>query len=234
MTTLYRAFNQAGRLLYVGVTDNLAQRKEAHRCSSPWAKLAERWTTEAFATRAAALAAERAAIRSEHPIYNISGRPLATVPRQAVEARYGSRSWDRSQHEAALLTPLYGPPDDDLLRRLTLVDIAPAELDVDRCGPGDRLGGGHRSASGAVGLPDDAPPLPGPALDLLRGLDFPAGNAQDGGGVIPLPDAAGLEIRCRGAGGPSPLDARRPPSPTSAAVSHTDRPERNRRDHGPG
>jgi len=81
-TTLYRMFAADGGLLYVGISSRAAMRWEQHRGEKPWWSEVARITVEHFADRAAALAAELAAIRSEGPLYNIAGacRPVVAVP----------------------------------------------------------------------------------------------------------------------------------------------------------
>lgn len=76
-TTLYRAFDERRRLLYVGISDGPLLRFNAHTGAAAWAQYAEVITLERFANRAIAAAAELAAIRDEDPVFNKYGRPLA-------------------------------------------------------------------------------------------------------------------------------------------------------------
>ena len=73
-TALYRYFDAEGRLLYVGVSLSAIQRQMAHEASSPWYRSHASMTTEWFASRAKALQAERTAIISEEPAYNVVHR----------------------------------------------------------------------------------------------------------------------------------------------------------------
>ncbi len=67
---LYRYFDASGQLLYIGCTSNPSTRDAQHRTYSPWAgRIARREIVE-HADCAEALAAERAAIASEHPEHN--------------------------------------------------------------------------------------------------------------------------------------------------------------------
>ena len=66
---LYRQFDCDGVLLYVGVSENAQRRQIAHRYSS-WAGQIAKVTVEDFPTKAAAHAAERAAILAEAPMFN--------------------------------------------------------------------------------------------------------------------------------------------------------------------
>lgn len=69
-TQLYRHFNAAGDLLYVGISLSAVHRLSQHRDSSPWFSEIARVEVQAYLTRDAALEAERAAIMSERPKHN--------------------------------------------------------------------------------------------------------------------------------------------------------------------
>lgn len=68
---LYRYYDSEGELLYVGITINLAGREAKHRRRAWWPLVADVHLEE-HPGRVSALAAERAAIHHEKPIYNIS------------------------------------------------------------------------------------------------------------------------------------------------------------------
>ena len=68
---LYRHFNSKGDLLYVGISLSAFNRLAQHRDHSHWFNDIERVELEAHETRCAALAAERRAIETEHPLHNI-------------------------------------------------------------------------------------------------------------------------------------------------------------------
>lgn len=75
-TYVYRAFDQDGRLLYVGMTGNLANRWAEHRTGSLWSSLMAGYRIVGpFATREAAARYERQAIQTEQPAYNIQHIP---------------------------------------------------------------------------------------------------------------------------------------------------------------
>jgi hypothetical protein len=74
-TILYRLFDADDRLLYVGITCNKQQRWGGHRKNSRWWPLVARKELITHPDRSTALTAERDAIRSERPIYNVSGNP---------------------------------------------------------------------------------------------------------------------------------------------------------------
>jgi hypothetical protein len=74
MQAVYRMFDSQGHLLYIGVTGDLGKRLGQH-LDRRWFPLVERITLEWFASRAAALVAERRAICAEHPRYNLDRTP---------------------------------------------------------------------------------------------------------------------------------------------------------------
>lgn len=85
---LYRFFDEAGALLYVGVTNNPRTRFRDHRAYSPWWHKSTTITLTRFKSRTELEAAELTAIRTEHPKYN-----RAHVEHSAVQSvRIGERS----------------------------------------------------------------------------------------------------------------------------------------------
>lgn len=77
LTALYRLYNSAETLLYIGVTDNPDRRFKQHRDSKPWWPQVTRKTIEWHPSRGRALTAEAAAITAETPAYNIDHNPVA-------------------------------------------------------------------------------------------------------------------------------------------------------------
>lgn len=73
-TELYRHFDKAGNLLYVGISLSTAKRMGEHRNKSAWWGKVVSISIERFPTRAAALKAERQAVQTEHPRHNVTGR----------------------------------------------------------------------------------------------------------------------------------------------------------------
>lgn len=67
---VYRQYDKAGRLLYVGQSQDPLSRFYGHRSASHWAFSVARIEVEWFADRKAALVAEAAAIRAEDPLHN--------------------------------------------------------------------------------------------------------------------------------------------------------------------
>lgn len=75
MTYLYRFFDADGRLLYVGMSYRIEKRLDKHRVAKPWNQIA-RIEIAQFPTRTDAVAAEREAILSEAPAWNVVYVPL--------------------------------------------------------------------------------------------------------------------------------------------------------------
>lgn len=73
-TSVYRAYDADGDLLYVGVTDNLANRLKSHEHHSRWYPLAATIEWESFDSRDYALEVERGLIYSLDPPHNTRHR----------------------------------------------------------------------------------------------------------------------------------------------------------------
>lgn len=71
-TAIYRLYDADERLLYVGITSNTAQRFARHGAIKPWWHSVSRRDVQWIATRYEALAAERSAIFSERPRWNVN------------------------------------------------------------------------------------------------------------------------------------------------------------------
>lgn len=69
---LYRLFNHADELLYIGVTDNVFRRWKEHSKDKPWWYEVYKFTQETYPDRASVEAAERNAIKVEQPLYNVT------------------------------------------------------------------------------------------------------------------------------------------------------------------
>ena len=74
-TTLYRAYDDRDRLLYVGISDGEFIRLAQHAADSPWTGYTVKITLKRYLLRADAEAAERVAIATEDPVWNYQGRP---------------------------------------------------------------------------------------------------------------------------------------------------------------
>lgn len=84
-TALYRLYDANGGLLYVGITYNPEQRWDAHRSDKTWWPEVASKVVEWYDTRPEALTAELDAIRTELPLHNRAGSPLAPGPRELEE-----------------------------------------------------------------------------------------------------------------------------------------------------
>jgi hypothetical protein len=86
---LYRFFDNAGELLYVGITMNPAARWKQHSKDKDWWTEVANITVEPHPGREAVLEAERLAILTEKPLYNtVHNRPtMKVVPPQPAERR---------------------------------------------------------------------------------------------------------------------------------------------------
>jgi predicted GIY-YIG superfamily endonuclease len=87
-TTLYRYYDAAGALLYVGISKHAIQRLAQHEANKQWQAEIANVRIEHFPDRAAAHAAERAAINTENPAHNLlrytpPPAPLQGKPRKA-------------------------------------------------------------------------------------------------------------------------------------------------------
>lgn len=77
-TALYRHFDAAGRLLYVGISKNPHSRTKDHLGAAHWKHTIEKVKVEWYSYRSTALEAEASAIVRENPLHNLAGR-LAIV-----------------------------------------------------------------------------------------------------------------------------------------------------------
>lgn len=93
-TALYRHYDKDGKLLYVGISLSAAHRFSEHLNSSEWAASTGNMTVEWYETRKAAEEAERTAILSEKPIYNISKR---LDPQEMKSVKLSQEHWDKAK-----------------------------------------------------------------------------------------------------------------------------------------
>jgi excisionase family DNA binding protein len=73
--TLYRFYDTAGELLYVGITTQGASRWHAHAKDQPWWTEVATIKVEHLSSLEELVPAELQAIRAKNPRYNIKGRP---------------------------------------------------------------------------------------------------------------------------------------------------------------
>jgi len=85
-TQLYRHFDKNNNLLYVGISLSTFHRLSQHRDHSGWFYGITNVTIEHFDKREEALAAERKAIKSENPKFNIASRKtVAEIEKEQKE-----------------------------------------------------------------------------------------------------------------------------------------------------
>lgn len=82
---LYRWYDGAGRLLYIGITGDLLTRQASHSRKSSWVQFAAGSTIERHPTREAALASEERAIKLELPLFNKQHNDTPEARRRLVE-----------------------------------------------------------------------------------------------------------------------------------------------------
>ena len=87
-TQLYRHFDKNNNLLYVGISLSTFNRLSQHKDHSGWFYGITNVTIEHFPTREEALAAERKAIKSEAPKFNIAMRKtMAEIEKEEREQK---------------------------------------------------------------------------------------------------------------------------------------------------
>lgn len=106
---LYRFYDRAGELLYVGITRDPGARWSRHAADKPWWHQVQRIAIEPMPDRAIALAAERDAIKAENPRYNIVHRPKET-PHADAEALRIQLKWRRVAQEWLVFSGSELPP----------------------------------------------------------------------------------------------------------------------------
>ena len=92
---LYRHYDAAGALLYVGIAKNVGARFSEHKRKSPWAAHSARMTVETFPDRAAAAVAELQAVVNEKPLYNVGHLEKPAAPKPTVPC---PTPLDRTRH----------------------------------------------------------------------------------------------------------------------------------------
>jgi hypothetical protein len=105
---LYRCFDVAKSLLYVGMTSNPEERIKQHRADKPWWGDVDHMTIQKFRNRRALAIAEAVAIHPENPKYNIASGFGTTSPWQGGSpSKTGRRLWPQAS-TFCTITPDYG------------------------------------------------------------------------------------------------------------------------------
>lgn len=127
--TLYRAYDDAGQLLYVGMSISPLARLEQH-ANGPWMAHVANVTFERYPDRETAAAAERSAIRCEDPVFNRAGRPIERAMQWWVAYQLGKHADDVTPQDVARCRR-----DLDALCAAALKSLRPARAAI--------LDGGH-------------------------------------------------------------------------------------------
>jgi excinuclease UvrABC nuclease subunit len=93
---LYRLYDAAGALLYVGITRSIGQRLQDHSQNQPWWPEVADCRVEFLPNRAALHAAELLAIKVEHPRYNLQHQRVQAVPPPGLRS-YAKVTWVRQE-----------------------------------------------------------------------------------------------------------------------------------------
>lgn len=109
---LYRFWNCADELLYVGITARPWERWKQHRSEKAWWEEVAKVTIENFATRAEVKAAETTAIKTENPLYNIAERRQVPAPAGAEEEWDGRHVLWVSNYSSSLVYCSCQPIDE--------------------------------------------------------------------------------------------------------------------------
>lgn len=89
-TALYRLYDAADQLLYIGISFNPAKRGYQHAMASPWWHDVARKEITWYETRPDAEAAERDAVLAERPLYNVRRIRAPRGPRARWSPTYAS------------------------------------------------------------------------------------------------------------------------------------------------
>ena len=84
-TPLYRWYDEAQQLLYVGISGNLGERTRGHVKGSSWMEFVSSSRVERFPSRPRALEAETAAIKAERPLFNYQHNNTPEAQKRLVE-----------------------------------------------------------------------------------------------------------------------------------------------------
>lgn len=85
VTALYRYYDEADGLLYIGISKTLATREGNHIKASTWMEFAMRSTIMRFPNRKGAEDAERLAIKAELPLFNVQHNDTPEARMRLVE-----------------------------------------------------------------------------------------------------------------------------------------------------
>lgn len=98
---LYRCYNKATRLLYVGMTNHLENRIKNHRAGKVWWKYVDHLTFQQFRSRGELARAEADAIEKESPKFNIV-QPL-TAPDGSSRGHRACQLWPEASRFCTIM-----------------------------------------------------------------------------------------------------------------------------------
>jgi predicted GIY-YIG superfamily endonuclease len=124
-TALYRLWNEAGSLLYVGISHHPRMRFEQHAVEKPWWPEVARKTVTWHGTRAEASDAETTAIQEEHPRYNAPRRPAG----REAERENSTAKYRQMERKELLIWP----------EQITDLSILMRQINRSRGGEGERI-----------------------------------------------------------------------------------------------
>ena len=120
-TCLYRAYDDGGLLLYVGISLRVLNRLQKHRQSSPWFCSLAHLTVSRYPSRDLALSAERSAIMCEKPKFNRMWNSPNTAHRYADGESFPV---PKTRHQIRLET--FNPPPIARRKKSSSPDIGAA------------------------------------------------------------------------------------------------------------
>lgn len=126
-TALYRFFDTADRLLYVGITDTPSTRWNHHRLHAGWWSQAVAKSVKWISGRGEAAAAELVAIRTESPLWNTAAAPVSNERLNIV------------RFEAATNGGMRSESGEWRNSDVAIVQVLSAEIRQGRLSAGDRL-----------------------------------------------------------------------------------------------
>lgn len=118
---VYRVYDTAGRLLYVGSSVDVPSRLATHERETAWWIYQARIEVTDYTDKAAALAAEAEAIATEHPRWNMAGRSPAHPDGPATS--YRNAPWLEYERDHAVKVRKLRASRDQLDAELTRVEI---------------------------------------------------------------------------------------------------------------
>jgi predicted GIY-YIG superfamily endonuclease len=102
--SLYRLYGADDQLLYIGVSASPRKRRMQHRLFTRWGRSVTRMDVDPACDLAAALAAEKVAVRTEQPEHNVHYNKLVTDRRRADRVRARNERISQSKRTGASAT----------------------------------------------------------------------------------------------------------------------------------